>query len=99
MGDIGKINELRVVKEVDFGLYLDGGDIGEILLPKRYVQEGTKVDDVISVFLYTDSEDRYIATTETPKAKVGEFACLKILDVNNLGAFLDWGLSKDLFVP
>jgi predicted RNA-binding protein (virulence factor B family) len=97
---IGKMNNLRVVKEVDFGLYLDGGEErGEILLPIRYVPKGCKVDDNIDVFIYFDSEDRIIATTETPYAQVGEFAFLEVVAVNNTGAFLDWGLMKDLLLP
>lgn len=99
MVEIGKINELRVVKEVDFGIYLDGGERGEILMPKRYVPEGCKPEDVISAFIYRDSEDRIIATTETPKAMVGDFALLKVVSVSTVGAFLDWGLPKDLLVP
>ncbi|HID36866.1 MAG TPA: GntR family transcriptional regulator [Ghiorsea sp.] len=97
---IGKINSLRIVKEVDFGLYLDGGEErGEILLPLRYIPQGAKVDDTIDVFIYFDSEDRIIATTETPYAQVGEFAFLEVVDVNNTGAFMNWGLIKDLLLP
>ena len=99
MLEIGKLNTLRIVKEVDFGLYLDGGDKGEILLPKRYVPEKYQIDEMIEVFIYLDSEDRIIATTEIPLIKVGEFAYLKAISVNKMGAFLDWGLPKDLFVP
>lgn len=99
MIEIGNYNKLRVVKEVDFGVYLDGGDAGEILMPLKYVPEGTKPDDEVEVFIYSDSEDRLIATRETPLAKVGEFACLKVKSVNKYGAFLDWGLLKDLLVP
>jgi len=96
---IGKINSLKVVKEVDFGIYLDGGKLGEILLPIRYVPSGCKPDDIIDVFLYHDSEDRVIATTETPYAKVNECGYLKCIATNKAGAFLDWGLMKDLLVP
>jgi len=100
MAEIGKLNSLRVVKEVDFGLYLDGGeDHGEILIPKRYVPEGVKPEDIIEVFIYLDSEDRIIATTEKPYIMVGEFAMLKVVSVTRMGAFLDWGLPKDLLVP
>lgn len=99
MAEIGKLNELRVVKELDFGIYLDGGDLGEILMPKRYVPEGCKVDDMLEVFIYLDSEDRIIATTEKPYAMVDDFAILKVVAVNSAGAFLDWGLPKDLLVP
>ena len=96
---IGKYNTLRVIKEVDFGVYLDGAENGEILLPTRYVPENTNVDDELEVFIYLDSEDRVIATTEKPFAAVGEFAFLQVKSVNKVGAFLDWGLMKDLLVP
>ena len=99
MADIGKLNKLRVVKEVDFGIYLDGGIHGEILMPKRYVPEGCKPEDIIDAFVYMDSADRIIATTETPFAMVDEFALLTVISVNQVGAFLDWGLMKDLLVP
>lgn len=99
MIEIGKMNTLRIVKEVDFGLYLDGGVKGEILLPKRYVPEQYEIDGMLEVFIYTDSEDRLIATTEKPHAMVGDIAYLEVLAVNEIGAFLDWGLAKDLLVP
>jgi len=99
MIEIGKYNSLRVVKFVDFGAYLDGGEKGEILIPKKYIPLETQVDDILDVFIYTDSEDRIIATTEKPFAQVGEFAYLYVTSVNKYGAFLDWGLSKDLLVP
>jgi len=99
MAEIGKINHLKVVKELSFGLYLDGGAHGEILLPVRYIPEGTKVGDEIDVFIYYDSEDRIIATTEKPYVMVDDFALLKVISVNQVGAFLDWGLPKDLLVP
>lgn len=102
--EMGKMNRLSVVKEVDFGLYLDGGELpdgrkNEILLPARYVPRGTRIGDEIEVFIYRDSEDRIIATTEHPYVMVGDFACLKVVSVNRTGAFLDWGLPKDLLVP
>ncbi len=97
---IGKYNTLRVVKEVDFGVYLDGGeDYGEILLPTRYVPPGLKPNDELEVFIYLDSEDRVIATTEEPYAQIGEFAYLEVVSVNSTGAFMNWGLMKDLLVP
>ena len=97
---VGTYNKLPIVKQVDFGMYLDGGyDFGEILLPKRYVTEDMHVGKNINVFLYYDSEDRLIATTQTTKAEVNKFASLKVVDVNKAGAFLDWGLPKDLLVP
>jgi len=99
MTEIGKINHLEVVKEVDFGIYLDGGDLGEILMPKRYVPEGTMPGDMLETFIYLDSEDRLVATTEKPLAMVEEFALLQVVSVTPVGAFLNWGLPKDLFVP
>lgn len=90
---------MRVVKEVDFGLYLDGGDEGEILLPARYVPEGTRPGDELEVFVYLDQDERPVATTLRPKAKAGDFAYLTVSWVNEYGAFLDWGLMKDLFCP
>ncbi len=99
MAILGKFNKLTVLKRLDFGIYLDGGDDGEILLPRRYVPEGCSVGDELEVFLYLDSEDMLIATTETPNAEVGECAFLKVIEVNRIGAFLDWGLPKDLLVP
>jgi uncharacterized protein len=95
----GKYNTLRVVKELDFGIYLDGGEMGEILMPSKWVPEGTQPGDMLEVFIYFDSEDRPIATTIQPKAIVGEFAWLKAKAVTQVGAFLDWGLDKDLLVP
>lgn len=90
---------MRVVKEVDFGLYLDGGEDGEILLPARYVPQDCKPGDELNVFLYLDNEERLVATTLEPLVQVGEFACLEVAWVNQFGAFLNWGLMKDLFVP
>ena len=99
MAEIGKINHLKVVKELSFGLYLDGGEHGEILIPIRYVPKGCRIGDEIDVFIYFDSEDRIIATTEEPFGMIGDFVLLKVISVNAVGAFLDWGLSKDLLVP
>ena len=99
MVTIGKYNKLRIVKSVDFGLYLDGEEKGEILLPQRYVSENFKIGDEIEVFIYLDSEERPVATTLKPYAQIEEFAYLKVNWVNQYGAFLDWGLLKDLFVP
>ena len=95
----GKIQRAGGLKEVDFGVYLDGGDDGEILLPTRYVPEGCKPGDVLNVFLYLDNEERLIATTLQPLVQVDEFACLEVAWINEFGAFLNWGLMKDLFVP
>ena len=99
MAKTGIFNSLQIVKMVPFGIYLDGGDLGEVLLPNKYVPAGVKVGDVIDVFLYTDSEDMIIATTQKPFASVGEFAYLNVLANSQPGAFLDWGLEKDLLVP
>ncbi len=96
---LGEYNVMKVVKEVDFGIYLDGGDEGEVLMPSRYVPEGCKVGDELNVFLYLDMEERLVATTQKPLAKVGDFAFLTVAWVNEYGAFLDWGLMKDLFCP
>ena len=100
MAILGKRNLLSIVRESAPGLYLDGGDLGEILLPGRYIPAGLKPKDKLDVFVYRDSEDRLVATTETPLVMVGEFAGLKVISVNqNIGAFLDWGLAKDLLLP
>ena len=99
MAEIGKINHLNVVKQVDFGVYLDGDELGEILLPERDLPSGCVVGEGLDVFIYLDSEDLLIATTQMPKAMVGECAFLKVVEVNAVGAFLDWGLPKDLLVP
>lgn len=96
---LGDYNHLPVVKEVDFGVYLDGGDGEEILLPKRYVPHGCKPGDELEVFIYLDQDERLVATTEKPLAKVGDFAYLEVSWVNEYGAFLNWGLMKDLFCP
>lgn len=99
MVDIGKINKLVITKFAAQGAYLDGSEDGEILLPKKYVPDESKAGDELEVFICYDSEDRLMATTETPKAQVGEFALLKIVAIEKVGAFLDWGLPKDLFLP
>lgn len=96
---LGDYNTLSVVKAVDFGLYLDGGENGEILLPSRYVPAGTKPGDELEVFIYLDQDERLVATTEHPLAKVGQFAWLECAWTNEYGAFLKWGLMKDLFCP
>lgn len=101
MAAIGRYNSMQVVKHTGFGLYLDGGADGEILLPKRYIPKDvpSEVGDWLNVFVYLDSEDKLIATTEKPKAQVGEFASLKVVEINRIGLFLDWGLPKDLLLP
>ena len=99
MIEIGKYNTLKVVKLVDFGVYLDGGNNVEILLPARYISTPLNEGDSIEVFIYTDSEDRLIATTLHPMAQVGEFAFLTVKQSTGIGAFLEWGLAKDLLVP
>lgn len=96
---LGEYNRLTIVKTVDFGLYLDGGDEGEILLPSRYVPKDYQIGDELDVFLYLDSEERLVATTEKPLAQVGDFAYLEVAWVNEYGAFLHWGPMKDLFCP
>lgn len=99
MVNIGRRNKLKVIKEVDAGVYLAGDDYGQILLPRRYVPKDVAPGHELDVFVYWDSENRLVATTETPLAMVGEFAWLKVLSIDNVGAFLDWGLAKDLLLP
>jgi len=96
--DIGDYNEMTVLRKVPFGLYLDDGKDG-LLLPQRFVPEGVEIGDSLMVFVYHDGEDRLIATTQQPKGKVGDIVRLKVVSVNQSGAFLDNGLMKDLFVP
>ncbi|KAF0238561.1 MAG: hypothetical protein FD181_933 [Prolixibacteraceae bacterium] len=96
---IGRVNTLEVVRETDNGLYLDGRELGEILMPRKFIAEEVRTLGWADVFVYTDSEDRLVATTEKPFAMVGEFAFLKVVATSNFGAFLDWGLPKDLLVP
>lgn len=98
MVNVGNFNHLKVLREVSFGVYLDDGQDG-ILLPKRFVPPGTKTGDELKVFVYHDGEDRLIATTQLPKGIAGEIVNLKAVSVTAHGAFLDWGLMKDLFVP
>ena len=95
---IGEYNVLKVIKEKAMGVFLDDGDIG-ILLPKRFVPAGTKLGDELRVFLYHDGEDRIIATTQKPLGVLGDIVRLKVVSTNQQGAFLDWGLMKDLFIP
>lgn len=96
---LGKYNQLEVLRTTDFGIYLDGKDDGDILLPSREVPADTAIGDILNVFVYLDQEERLIATTLTPLVQVGGFACLEVAWVNDYGAFLKWGLLKDLFVP
>lgn len=99
MLQLGKHNILTVLREVDFGMYLDAGEVGDVLLPRKYIPEGLKIGDEIEVFLYLDAEERLVATTETPLVEVGQMAFLEVSWVNEFGAFLNWGLTKDLFCP
>ncbi len=99
MAQIGKVNSLKALRSVSIGFFLDGGTLGDLLLPQKYVPENLAVGDQVDVFVYLDSEDRLIATTEAPFAQVGDFALLKAVAVNKFGAFLDWGLVKNLMVP
>ncbi|TWU57374.1 CvfB family protein [Rubripirellula reticaptiva] len=99
MIQIGRTYNLEVVKHTDFGVYLDAENLGEILLPTKHAPDNLSVEESVEVFLYLDSEDRPIATTQVPKAEVGEFAYLKVKDNTRIGAFLDWGLDKDVLVP
>lgn len=97
--ELGKYNNLEIIREVDFGVYLDGQESGEILMPAKYVPKGHKTGDVVKAFIYLDNSERLIATTETPYAQVGDFAYLEVAWTNKYGAFLSWGVLKDLFVP
>jgi predicted RNA-binding protein (virulence factor B family) len=100
MAILGKRNLLSVIRESNPGLYLDGGELGEILLPGRYIPKNLAQGQKLDVFVYRDSEDRLVATTETPNAMVGEFAYMKVINIHpQVGAFLDWGLAKDLLLP
>jgi len=99
MTEIGKYNRLQIVKILSFGAYLDGDVKGEILLPIKYVPANAEIDDFIDVFIYNDSEDRIIATTDKPFAQVGDFAYLMVQEATKFGAFMDWGLVKNLLVP
>ncbi len=99
MAEIGKLNILKLVRETDNGVYLDGENLGEILMPRKFVTDEVRESQEAEVFIYTDSEDWLVATTETPLAKVGEFAFMKVVATSRFGAFLDWGLPKDLLVP
>ncbi len=99
MNEIGRVNSLKVLRSTEHGLFLDGGPLGDILLPGRYAPRGQKPGDMIEVFLMFDSEDRLIATTLRPHAMVGEFAWLRVISSSGAGTFLDWGLPKDLLVP
>jgi predicted RNA-binding protein (virulence factor B family) len=96
---VGVVNTLRVARDTDFGLYLEAKDAKEVLLPNAYAYDTLQIDDIIDVFLYTDSEDRIVATTLRPKAMLGEYGYFKVVDYKSYGAFIDWGLPKDLLVP
>ncbi|AFV00661.1 CvfB family protein [Simiduia agarivorans] len=99
MAQPGRFHTLPIVRMTDYGAFLDLGDQTQVLLPKRYVQDSLAVGDFVRVFLHFDSEDRLIATTDTPKATLGQFAFLRVTATGRFGAFLDWGLGKDLLVP
>jgi len=99
MAELGKYNRLKINRFVDFGAYVDGGDLGEILVPLKYIPENLVEEDEIDVFVHLDGEERYVATTEDVKAEVGECASMEITAVSDHGAFADWGLVKNLFIP
>ncbi len=99
MVELGKYNLLTINRFVDFGAYLEGDDLGEILIPKKYLPEGVQEDDEVDVFVHLDGEERYVATTENVLAQVGECALMEVVAVSDHGAFMDWGLVKNLFVP
>ncbi len=99
MAHLGKYNQLEIVKATDQGVLLEGGHLGHILLPNRFLPEDYRIGQKIRVFLYLDTNDQPIATTQTPKITLGECAYLKVADMNKIGAFFEWGLPKDLMVP
>ena len=99
MIEIGQYYELDIVKKVDFGFYLDAKNLGNILLPLKYAPQDLAVGDCLEVFLYLDSEGLPIATTQEPWATAGEFAYLSVIDTTPIGAFLDWGLGKEILGP
>lgn len=99
MIQLGRHNRLTIVRFTDHGAYVDGGEVGEILLPKNYVRPEMRPGDVLDLFVYLDQQERLVATTERPLAQAGEFAYLNVAWVNEHGAFLHWGVMKDLFVP
>ncbi|MFW1676722.1 S1 RNA-binding domain-containing protein [Pontibacter sp. JAM-7] len=99
MASLGRFNTLRVSKVKDFGVYLKAGELGEILLPRSQCPDNLDIGDSVRVFVYLDSDDYLIATTQRPLACVGDFAMLRVAEVNDTGAFMDWGLSKQLLVP
>lgn len=99
MIQVGRTNYLQIIQQTPFGAFLDGKSLGKILLPKKYLPKGFQPDDWLDVFIYFDSEDRLVATTQKPYVQLGEFAYLKVVDINKTGAFVDWGLDKDLLIP
>jgi predicted RNA-binding protein (virulence factor B family) len=99
MAEIGRINKLTIKRKLDYGAYLDGGESGDILLPKKYVPKKCQPGDEVEVFVYVDREERLRATTQKPYATVGQFAKLRVVANSSSGAYLDWGLQKDLLVP
>jgi predicted RNA-binding protein (virulence factor B family) len=99
MVEIGRINKLTIKRKLDYGAHLDGGESGDILLPKKYVPEKCQPGDEVEVFVYVDREERLRATTQKPYVTVGQFAKLRVVANSSSGAYLDWGLQKDLFVP
>ena len=99
MISLGNYNTLRITRFTQHGAYLDGGNVGEILMPQKYLNPRMRIGDKVEVFVYLDQGERLVGTLETPLARVGDFAFLRVAWVNEFGAFLDWGLMKDLFVP
>ena len=99
MIELGKVQTLQVVKQTDFGVYVGESQEEKVLLPKKYVPEGTELGDMLTVFIYRDSKDRLIATTQMPYVTIGETAVLRVKEMSKIGAFLDWGPEKDLFLP
>jgi len=99
MAILGKTNHLEIIKLTDYGVLLEGGHLGHILLPNKFVPKDLKFGEKLEVFIYLDTNDEPVATTQTPKIQLGECAYLKCVDMNKTGGFFDWGLPKDLMVP
>jgi predicted RNA-binding protein (virulence factor B family) len=99
MADLGRYNNLKILRRVDIGVYVDGGELGAILLPRKYVTDAMQPGQQLELFVYNDSEDRVVATTLRPALQVGECAYLRVVSTSRYGAFMDWGLPKDLLVP
>lgn len=99
MAELGRYNNLKIIRRTEFGVFVDGGELGDILLPRKYALDSMQPGDQLQLFIYNDSEDRIVATTLKPATQVGECAYLRVVGTSRYGAFMDWGLPKDLLVP